>query len=87
MAKELNPLNVWLIGALIGITISMLVTTDMQYDKIKLLRNQLDNATDHYNSETQRAEWAMDYYRIAYRLLTPSQRERFHENKKKWGYN
>ena len=40
-----------------------------------------DNATDHYKSENQRAEWLLDRYYMAKNLLNSHQRAEFNRRR------
>ena len=86
MGKEIDHFKVWLIGAFSTYIIATFMTAIDTDKKINKLKAELHNATEHYKSENQRAEMFVDYYRIAYGLLSPEKKERFHEKKKAWGY-
>ena len=86
MGKEVDYFKVWLVGAFATYIIATFTTAIDADKKVNKLKADLHNATEHYKSENQRAEMFVDYYRIAYGLLSPEKKKRFEETKTKWGY-
>jgi hypothetical protein len=92
MGKEIDYFKVLLVGVFLTYIIATFMTaiavmTAIDADKkVNKLKVDLQNATEHYKSENQRAEMFADYYRIAYRLLSPEKKKCFEETKTKWGY-
>ena len=86
MGKEVDHFKLWLIVAFIVMMYASFSIASEADEKVNKLKAELHNATEHYKSENQRAEMFVDYYRIAYGLLSPEKKERFHEKKKAWGY-